>query len=115
MIIYYFIEYPLFLIYQNCPSIFGVGGWGGFSHEQICSRLTAQPERYWELNIDDCIILVNTRFQSFFITVQVAIYFLLLYSTVNVFLRFCIRRLSDKFIGNEIIEKDQHRYLVIRS
>ena len=115
MIIYYFIEYPLFLIYQNCPSIVGVGGWGGFSHEQICSRLTAQPERYWELNIDDCIILVNSRFQSFFITVQVAIYFLLLYSTINVLLRFFIKRLGDKFIGNEIIEKDQHRYVLIRS
>ena len=30
MIIYYLIEYPLFLIYQNCPSIFGVGGGVGF-------------------------------------------------------------------------------------
>ena len=115
MIIYYLIEYPLFLIYQNCPSIFGVGGWGGFSDEQICSRLTSQPERYWEINSSDCVLLVNSRFQSFFITVQVAAYFILLFSMINVLLQLFMKKLGDKLVGNDGIDKNHNRYLIIQS
>ena len=67
LLMFYVIETPLFLIYQHSPSIAGVGGWGGFNYNQICSRITSQTEKYWEVNDHHCKLMINERFQSFFI------------------------------------------------
>ena len=115
LLMFYVIETPLFLIYQHSPSIAGVGGWGGFNYNQICSRITSQTEKYWEVNDHHCKLMINERFQSFFITTKVTVYFLLLFHILRficIFLSYQIHEYITRARNNEHIR--EQRFILIR-
>ena len=67
----YLFEGPLYQLYVHSPSIWGIGGWSGLSNESICSSITLQPQKYWELNDLNkfyCEELIKTRSNSFVMT-----------------------------------------------
>ena len=70
-----FIAEPLMALYRHAPSVGGVGGWSGFTQEQICARLNGQSESFWAHHSLECQDLVEGRLRSLAITVQTVIYF----------------------------------------
>ena len=63
-----FIFIPLFYLYLNSPSIWGIGGYSGQSYEDICHSIIGQlSSSFWAENEDnrkECINLILKRFNN---------------------------------------------------
>ena len=87
---YLLLEEPFYHLYINCPSALGVGGWDGYSKSRICSIITSQPEKYWDLNEVNnyyCDQIIQQRFISVMITIKMILYFIFLFLCVRIGLR----------------------------
>lgn len=69
---------PLRALYQMAPSSMGYGGWSGQGMSEICAAISGTPVEFWFINTAGCEALVARRFESYFITFELVIYFGLL-------------------------------------
>ena len=70
---------PIRKLYFFGPSLSGVGFWRGLSPPEICSHLTSYSEAFWSENPGDCHILLENKFYSFLVSIEVLLYFVLIY------------------------------------
>jgi len=66
---------PIKKLYFNGPSVGMLGFWGGKHKSEICHLLTSVDSIFWDQNTESCERLLNDRFQAFQTTVEVVIYF----------------------------------------
>ena len=69
-----------------------LGGWQGKDTEDICAEITSSPAKFWERHPNECDVVVEKQFQSYFVVFQVLVYGYLLCTTVGICLRACVFR-----------------------
>jgi hypothetical protein len=73
----FFIVMPLFYVYVNGPSIYGVGFWRGKSFPDICSSVTSVQASFWtesQVNASECEMIVLREFTSILVGFSAAVY-----------------------------------------
>ena len=75
---------PLRRLYIYGPSFMEYGFWGGRSSSQICQSITTYSEAFWQSNVSACEDIIETKFRAFHITVEIIVYFMLLYQLAKV-------------------------------
>lgn len=75
---------PLRRLYLHGPGSTHFGFWAGQETTDICSDLTSASAGFWLQNMEDCQKLIDDRFESFLILLEVCGYFWILYCSMNV-------------------------------
>lgn len=70
---------PLRQLYFYGPSFMQFGFWGGIPHSEICQTITTYSEGFWRDNKSECSDIIENKFTSFRVTVEILVYFTLLY------------------------------------
>lgn len=83
------ISAPLKKLYYYGPSIGGVGFWGGKEFSEICHLLTSMESAFWMENSEKCESLINTRFGAFQISLEVILYFVILFQMIHLLPSVC--------------------------
>ena len=81
-----FVFRPLRALYLNAPAVGQFGGWQGYTAAQICGRLSGQQEVFWTNYPDECETIISNRFYSSVVTVQVLLYFFVMYRIYQIVL-----------------------------
>ena len=63
---YLFVK-PLKSIYFLGPRFWGWGGWEGIESEDICAQLKQVPSHVWAMQMNNCIKLLEKKFQTFLV------------------------------------------------
>ena len=93
---------PLWKLYFYGPSVMQVGFWGGKHPSEICQTVTTYSEVFWRDNVEQCQDIIKAKFMSFRVTVEVVVYFALLYHLTKKASNLCIllfcrcRRIKEK-------------------
>ncbi len=98
-IIWYFVGFPLKILYFNGPSALGFGFWEGKSGEDICSQLTNVDSAFWVIGEDHqsaCRDILDRRFNGFALAIGVVIYFVMLVYMIKSCLSICISRAKKR-------------------
>jgi hypothetical protein len=83
-IIYYrMVRYPLWSLYTTAPSFGAFGGWSGFECSRICSVLSGQSEMFWSAHEEECVDIIDKRFNNFMTTTQTLLYFLCMFKMIQ--------------------------------
>jgi hypothetical protein len=106
---------PLRQLYLYGPVAYNMGFWQGKDSSEICQMMTNHNQLFWVEHHEECQALIETRFQSFKTTVEVLLYFTLMYKMVVVVLsscsavRFCTRPRSclDQIIYVPVLQKKE--------
>merc|ERR1711966_291987 len=75
---------PLYTLYINGPSIHSWGFWGARENSDICTSISSVPSDFWALHETDCELLIQSRFQGFYLTVAILAYLYLVMRTLHV-------------------------------
>lgn len=75
---HYAIVHPMHSLYMNGPRNVIVSFWQGRPNSAICAELSGYDEVFWIEHASDCEQIVARGFNSFRITVECTIYFMLL-------------------------------------
>jgi hypothetical protein len=91
---------PLRQLYYFGPGVAQFGFWGGMGATEMCQSLSPLSTSFWQQHPDECAILLETKFHSFRVTMELFIYFILLYKVwcfLNLMCWFaiCRRRVLD--------------------
>ena len=70
---------PLRKLYFFGPGTSQFGLWGGMGNTEICQSLSPLSTFFWQSHPEECNILLETKFYSFRVTIELLIYFTLLY------------------------------------
>ena len=73
-----FFRAPLFRLYMSAPSYMDWGGWSDAPGSEICARLSGASAEFWSINSDECSRMVHHRFEAYFTTLELMVYFLLM-------------------------------------
>jgi hypothetical protein len=76
---------PLRQLYFYGPTMSQFGFWGGMGAPDICQTITPITVSFWQAHPEDCIVEIEKKFISFRVSVELIIYFLMLYKLY----RFC--------------------------
>lgn len=85
---------PIVLIFLWFPNFYGIGFYSGQTSEDICASLTAIPATNWS-NIyfkPLCYELIAKKFDVFYYTTSITIYFLFLIWSLKKILKFVIKK-----------------------
>jgi hypothetical protein len=75
---------PLQKLYFYGPNVSNkYGFWGGLKKSRICQIITTYTESFWEEHEEECLELLAQHFDSFRCTVEVMLYFALMYQLVK--------------------------------
>jgi hypothetical protein len=89
------IVYPLHKLYIYGPNVMQIGFWGGQPKSQICQSITTYSEVFWQQNLPECEDLIENKFTAFRVTVEISLYFFVLYQLTKgisfMCLLFCCR------------------------
>jgi len=77
-----FLYLPTKTVYLSGPSLGVIGGWDGLEPVNICATLTKTNERLWVANHSECQRMIDVRFESLFVVVNMIIYLFVLYQLV---------------------------------
>lgn len=86
----YFVSAPLRALFERGPS--WMGGWQGRDRADICADLTGSPATFWLVHDVECDEIVEKRFQSFLVVVQISVYGYLVFTMLGLLVRACIFR-----------------------
>jgi hypothetical protein len=103
------IKTPLRLFYMFGPASFGM--WEGKEEEDICARVSGVESSFWKIHRYQCEHLIDTKFNSFFITIQIGMYFFLLYKLVS----FCVWKHTMHQTMKTLISTLHERHLLPQS
>lgn len=67
-------------LYLKGPKIFGL--WGGDEFHDICVRLSGGESSFWARNINECNIIIDKHFESFYILIYTIVYLMLIYKFI---------------------------------
>ena len=70
-----FVRSPLRQLYMMAPSYMGWGGWSDQPIHEVCARISGAPVEFWALHIHECEYLVEHRFNAYFVTFELVVYF----------------------------------------
>lgn len=70
---------PLRKFYFYGPGTSQFGLWGGMGPSEMCQSLSPLSISFWQTHSDECNMLLETKFYSFRVTIELIIYFSLLY------------------------------------
>jgi hypothetical protein len=70
---------PLQRLYLFGPEFMQFGFWSGKTPSEICQSVTTYSESFWLANADQCEDIIEKKFLSFRVTVEVIVYFAILY------------------------------------
>jgi hypothetical protein len=97
---------PLRRLYIYGPSVYNIGFWEGKEESEICQVITNHKQIFWEQNENECHTLITNRFQSFKTTVEVCIYFVLMFRLLNMLLiNFSLKQLFQCCIRKQEVKK----------
>ena len=89
---------PIRKLYYYGPSFMGVGFWEGMPNVEICAKITGYTEFFWQANQADCTEMINAKFYSFQISVEVLLYFLIVYRFLKNFIGDFSRAIKDRLL-----------------
>lgn len=75
---------PLRRLYLLGPTLLGF--WGGQAEEDICAQVSRVPSTFWTGHYDECRALVDKRLQPFVVSIEMALYVVLLYRLLSAML-----------------------------
>ena len=78
-----FLISPLRTLYMYGPMFYNIGFWEGKEPSEICQAMTNHKQLFWEENPGECHVLIENRFYAFKTTIEVLLYFLVLYRAVE--------------------------------
>ncbi len=78
-----FVRNHLERLYFHGPAFMGVGFWSGKSSTDICSQLTTFTSDFWTQHPSECHTIVKQHLHTFIVTVETALYSLMLYRCVS--------------------------------
>lgn len=78
---------PLRKLYLVGPAVWNVGFWGGLGKTEICQIVSPVSHSFWDHNADQCAALVETKFNSFRISLEIVAYFILLYQVYRMLMQ----------------------------
>lgn len=94
------IKQPCLVIYRNAPSI--LGGWEGRELPDICAQMTGTAASFWTgKNMEECMLLVDRRFESWFTTVMMLVYVFTFYQMVRLIWMLCVRKITGGWDARE--------------
>lgn len=102
VLLFYLLDLPLFHLYRNGPSVWGIGFWGGQSYETICSQITSTDAQFWAQHVGECYGIIQRRFDGFLIMVYVPVFYLLLAATI-VYAGRCAFTWPQRFCRAELV------------
>ena len=70
------VVHPLRVLYFHGPT--ALGFWGGSALPDICYTLTSTPSQFWHEHTDECVHLVERKFDAFRVAVTFSVYVLVL-------------------------------------
>ena len=79
------LKYPIAVLYLYGPA--WLGGWNGQNMTDICAQLTGVKSDFWLRHPDTCQELLERQFESYYLTMCVGAYFLLVFVIVVRLLR----------------------------
>lgn len=75
---------PIRNLYFKGPWINGWGFWSGKTMEEICTYMNpSTSQMHWMKNTDDCIELVDKRFDSFMVSIYFGLYCFAIYKILQ--------------------------------
>ena len=74
---------PFQQFYLKGPSILGC--WENRNEADICSSLTGSPADFWRFNKEECLKLINNKFESYYILFIIILYLLFLFRFFQIF------------------------------
>lgn len=83
---HHFLVEPLRRLYLSGPGLLGF--WEGKEFSAICQELTGHSEGFWQEHPDECLRMVDKRFNSYLSTLEIILYFYLLREVYHGSLRF---------------------------
>jgi len=89
-IVEWFISAPLRSLFYKGPT--WLGGWQGRAEADMCAEMTGSPATFWMMHTAECGDIVDKKFQSFQIVVQITVYGYLLVTVASLIVRACIFR-----------------------
>lgn len=93
MVMQHLIKRPCLVIYRNAPAL--VGGWEGRDSVDICAQMTGTAASFWEgKNLEECILLIDRRFESWFTTFMVLLYAFTLYQIIRLIWILSVQKLT---------------------
>lgn len=63
---------PFFIFYLKGPHI--IGCWEGIDLINICSQLSGTTAHFWITNMDECNVMINNKFESYYILLITILY-----------------------------------------
>jgi len=76
-------------LYFFGPSIYNVGFWNGRHQTEICQQISGYNQIFWSQHWFECYELTEERFVAFKTTIEVVLYFTMLFHGVLALLRQC--------------------------
>lgn len=86
---------PLKYLYLHGPRLIG---WEGRYQEDICQEISNVPSDFWSKNVLECEQMIDRRFNSIYILVQVCIYCAMVYKGISVVIfKYTVTDTLDKY------------------
>lgn len=82
---------PLKKLYFTGPAVLQLGFWGGLGPTEICQTLSPLSNTFWQNHPTECFELMERRFEAFRVSLEIFIYFLLLYHLYLGLSNMCVR------------------------
>lgn len=77
---------PLRRLYFEGPCAWGAGFWAGQNRVDICAQLTQFTSDFWVRHMSECTDLIEQRYRSFVVSVEITAYSVLLYKCISSYL-----------------------------
>ena len=75
---------PLRDLFLKGPRLGNYGFWQGGEMEDICAESTGTPARFWVLNKEACLEVIEKRYQAFRTVVVFGLYMMVLWQTLQI-------------------------------
>jgi hypothetical protein len=109
-----FIINPLKQLYLFGPEFMQL--WGGKMPSEICQVVTSYSEEFWKSHGEECNEIVEKKFISFKVTIEIILYFIFLIYFIKITSKFLITHISHKIYPkrkitiNLLEDKSEYRH-----
>jgi hypothetical protein len=93
--LFYLFQVPLFYLYLKGPDLningnASIGFWSGRDSHDICAEVTRVAAEHWRQNSDVCDELIQRRFMTYYVFLEMVVYIILTFSTIRYVLKFVV-------------------------
>lgn len=104
---------PIYQIYIHGPSLQGFGFWEGKHNYDICAELTNVSSEFWYNHSNECLLLIEKKFNSFCITILCITYSYVCVITMRHGIQLLLHKVFPLQDTRTIIAVDTNKYLKI--